>query len=133
LILVGTTLALEKTISGESFHTIPITHGILKCGPLDGDPPNDENGGPSRGGPRSNGPSKKIRYVLYPIRYAGPIASTPHMIQKSFSYPIYKEGTNSDVHCEKTMGNVKRSLENLGTSQQIKEGQQKRFDLWPLS
>jgi hypothetical protein len=33
-----------------------------------------------------------------------------------------------DVQCEKIMGNVKDD-----SSQQITEGQQKGFDLWPLS
>jgi hypothetical protein len=33
-----------------------------------------------------------------------------------------------DVQCEKIMGNVKDD-----SSQQIREGQQKGFDLWPLS
>jgi len=44
-ILVGTTTTLEKVASsGKSFQTIPITHRILKCGPLDGNPSNDEDG-----------------------------------------------------------------------------------------
>jgi hypothetical protein len=56
LILVGTTTTFEKAASGgESFRTIPITHGILKGGPLNGDPLNDENGRPSHGGsPKSS-------------------------------------------------------------------------------
>ncbi len=49
-ILVGTTMTLEKATSGgESFHTILITHGILKGGPPNGDPLSDENERPSHG------------------------------------------------------------------------------------
>jgi hypothetical protein len=97
--LVGTTTTLQKATShGESFHTIPITHGILKGGPFDGDPPNDEDGGPSHGGPWNNGTSKCFQNVLYPNWYVGPIAPTLHTIWKCLSYHIYKEGTNPDVH-----------------------------------
>jgi hypothetical protein len=57
--LGGTIVAFEKVASGgKSFHTIPIIHGILKGGPLDANSPNDEDGGPSCGGPWNNGPSK---------------------------------------------------------------------------
>jgi len=98
-ILVGTTVALEKVASGgKSFHTIPITHGILKGGPPYGNPPNDEDGRLSCGGPRNNGPPKSSQHVLYPNWYVRPIAPTPHMIRKCLSYPIYKEGTDLDVH-----------------------------------
>jgi hypothetical protein len=56
-ILVGTTTTLEKTASArKSFHTTLITHGILKGEPPDGNIPNDEDGGPSCGGPRNDEP-----------------------------------------------------------------------------
>ncbi len=43
-------MTLEKATSGgESFHTILITHGILKGGPPNGDPLSDENERPSHG------------------------------------------------------------------------------------
>jgi len=97
--LAKTIVALEKVASGgKSFHTIPITHGILKGGPLDGDPPNEEDGRPSCGGLRNDGPPKSFQHVSYPNWYVRPIAPTPHMIWKFFLYPIYNEGTDLDVH-----------------------------------
>ncbi len=83
-ILVGATAILKEVASGgKSIHTIFVTHGILGGGPPDGDLPNDEDEGPSCGGPHNNGPPKSFQHVAYLNWYMGPSAPTLHLIQKS--------------------------------------------------
>jgi len=99
LVLVGTTTTpKEVTSGGESFHTILVTHGILRGEPPNGDPPNDDDGELSCGGHCNDGLLKSFQHASYPNWYVGLVVPTPHMILKSLPYFIYKEGTNPDVH-----------------------------------